>query len=81
MDESGSHHHIQVLQCHRHHEGQSVGVCGRQPGTIYNRALGKECREVPPGTADAKVENLIEEWEIPGGAVILTDGAELTVLL
>lgn len=49
--------------------------------TTMVAALGKECREWPPGAADAKVENLIEEWEIPGGAVILTDGAELTVLL
>ena len=36
-------------------------------------ALGKECREWPPGAADAEVEALIEEWEIPGGAVIFTD--------
>ena len=49
--------------------------------TTMVAALGKECREWPPGVADAKVENLIEEWEISGGAVILTDGAELTVLL
>ena len=49
--------------------------------TTVVAALGKECREWPPGAADAKVKNLIEEWEILGGAVILTDGAELTVLL
>ena len=49
--------------------------------TTMVAALGKEYCDWPLGAADAKVENLIEEWEIPGGAVILTDGAELTVLL
>ncbi len=43
--------------------------------TTVVAALGKECREWPPGAADAEVEALIEEWEIPGGAVIFTDGS------
>ncbi len=55
---------------------QWMNVEDSQEGfTIVVAALCKEYRKWSPGAADAEVETLIEEWEIPGGAVIFTYGS------